>query len=364
MTTMATSKKSAKASPKKAPARKARIVPVAPAAEAAPTAPQEADAAVAAPAGADWVAKLEEARRKPVEIADGGPAAPAGQTGQLKASPKRRRKGAEQALVEPTEAAPDPVPAEGQEPEAAQAAPSARPPAAVASLGRPMGQATDLSLPEQFLLVAIGPGWDDRMERARAGSQGGAIAGSLLLELALRGHLKVQRDRFQVQGEVADPDLAAVASKVAELGDRASIEAMEKLCKGLPRRIRPWKQRLGAKGLARERVWRHLGVLPRSETHLLDADAQDQLVKRLLRILAGSGNPDAQSILLLALLDAAGLLETLVPSSTLPFNRKRLQALLSGRDTLGYAVDSQMRNVQDLALQTVLQNVRLLQGTR
>ena len=226
--------------------------------------------------------------------------------------------------------------------------------------------ASGLSLPEQFLLVAYRPGWDDKMERARPGGQGAALVGSLLLELALRGAIKVQRGRFIVEDDAASilsPELAAVAAQVRELGPITTQVAMEKLAKGLPDRIRPWVQALERRGVLREERTRKLGVLARSELFLMNEPAKDKLENRLVRTLAGGGNPDARTIMLLGLVSASGLLREMVPASAYDYNRKRIQALLSGRDTLSYRVDNAIRRVQDLALQTVLQDIRVLQGT-
>ena len=349
MHSLAASKSPKKASAKKAarkpkPRAAAEPAPAEPAATEpvpaeAPAVPEvtlaeaeaEPEAPTAAPEG-DWVAKLEQARRKPVHIDDDVPAV---------------------TMQEEAPARPAPAPEPMREPAVASAP--------TPGSSRITAVNEGLSLPEQFLLVALRPGWDDRMERARPGSQGAAIVGSLLLDLALRGGLKVQRDRFQATGaDVDDPDLQRFGAEVERLSDTPSQEAMVRLARKLTPRIRPWKQRLERRRLVRERAWRHLGLFPRSTTELLDDEAQQKLVKRILRLLAGSGNPDAQSVLLLALMDASGQLEQLVPSSTLAFNRKRIQALLAGRDTLGYAVDSQLRQVQEMLVHTVLANVKAL----
>jgi hypothetical protein len=332
---MAASKTPRKASAKKA-TRKRKAQAAAAPSEAGhpPAAGAGADGPVAPPEG-DWVAQVQQARRGPVEVE-------------------------EQATVTIQEDAPAGESSGHEEAPLEEPAAAARPAAAAVRASRRITAVNEgLSLPEQFLLVALRPGWDDRMERARPGGKGTAIVGSLLLDLALRGGLKVQRDRFQATGaDVDDPDLQRVAGELAALADLPSREAMRRLAHKLTPRIRPWKQRLERRGMVRERTWRHLGLFPRSTTVLVDEEAQQKLVKRILRLLAGSGNPDAQSVLLLALMDASGLLEEMVPSSTLAFNRKRIQALLAGRDTLGYAVDSQLRQVQDVLVQTVLQNVK------
>jgi len=151
--------------------------------------------------------------------------------------------------------------------------------------------ASGLSLPEQFLLVAYRPGWDDKMERARPGGQGAALVGSMLLELALRGVLKVQRGRFTIEddaGSILTPELAAVATQLRELGPVTTQVAMEKLAKNLPDRLRPWVQALERRGVLREERTRKLGVLSRSQIFLLDEPAKDKLENRLVRTLAAA----------------------------------------------------------------------------
>jgi hypothetical protein len=224
-------------------------------------------------------------------------------------------------------------------------------------------RAADIDIPEQFLVIALDGPWDDRMERIKHGRQGAALVGSLLLELAVRGKLKVQRDRFELEeGSTGDDELDYFAEQVAELGPVPTAQAMKLLGKWLPDRFRPWKARLQRRGWIREERTRFLGLFRRSTTTLLDEDVQAKLQNRLVRMLAGGGNPDVKSIALLGLVQASGLLPVMVPQSALAFNEKRISLLLSGKDPLHYRMDNSVHQVQDLALRTILQNVRKLQG--
>jgi hypothetical protein len=315
----------------------------APEAEAAPEAepeplPPEPVAAAPTPAPTteeDWAALIAKARRKPVHISDSG-----AQTETLRVE------------------APKPV----LHDERAAAAAAARTPAPPVHLGRPPVSADGLTLPEQYLLIAITEGWDDRQEKFRVGSHGPALVGALILDVALRGHLKIQRDRFEVvDGGELDPDLAPVVKRLRELKDAPSMEAMRRLGAGdLTGLIRPWKQRLARRGLVTERTWKHMGLFKRSETDLRAPDAQAKLENRLVRLLSG-GTADAQTICLLGLIDAAGLLPNLVPSSALPFNRSRIQGLVTGRDKLGYLVDRDFKGMQEVLVTTILTNVKKAQ---
>jgi hypothetical protein len=221
-----------------------------------------------------------------------------------------------------------------------------------------------MSLTEQFLLVALREDWDDRMERVGAGRQGAAMIAAVLLDLAVRGRLRMHRDRFDLAGEpTGDAALDNFASGIEAMGNVPSQQLIERLGKKATALTRPWKSRLARRGFAREETWRFLGLFPRSRMRITDADAKGQLENRLVRTMAGGGTPDAQTIALLGLIDAAGLLPELVPDAALAYNRRRIQGLLSGRDPLGYKVDPMLRNVSDAALESILRNVRVLQGT-
>jgi hypothetical protein len=224
---------------------------------------------------------------------------------------------------------------------------------------------TGLSIPEMFLLVANEGGWDERAEKAKPGHLGGALAGALMLELLVQGRINIQRDRFALAGEPGgDAAAVAVAAKVRRIKERrpdiASLPHMRRLAKWNRELLEPYKDRLAGRGFAEHGHRMHLGLLYRSHVAILDEDAQERLRNKLRRAIAGGGTPEASTILVLGLLDASGLLPTIVPDQALDYNRKRLNGLLSGRDVMGYAVDKQLKGLQEIAVRTILQNVRTM----
>ncbi|MEK6985249.1 MAG: GPP34 family phosphoprotein [Candidatus Thermoplasmatota archaeon] len=346
-------RKPAKTTGRKVPTRRAKPTDAAPDADVAAShaVPSGADAApesteagpVSVPEG-DWAEAIAKARRKPVQLDDEG-----------------------QAPLQ-VEVRDIPVPDANPEDEPefeAEVAEADAPTAAEPAAPRTPALTDGLSLPEQYLLIAMGEGWDDRIEKYRVGAHGPAIVGALILDLALRGRLRIQRDRFEVlDGRVGDADLAAIADRLRQLQGVPSAEAMRRLGAGdLTGVIRPWKNRLAARNLVRERTWRHLGLFKRSETTLIAPDAQTKLENRLVRLLSG-GTADGQSICLMGLIDAAGLLPNLVPSAALPFNRARIQGLVAGRDKLGYLIDRDFKGMQEVLVATVLRNVKKAQQGR
>ena len=217
-----------------------------------------------------------------------------------------------------------------------------------------------LSVPEQYLLLTLEDGWDERAERVRPGGLGGALTGALLLDLVLRGALKVQRDRFQLQDADLDDAAEAVAKKLEQFDGRPSLQAMTELAKWLPQLLPAYKQRMADRGLIDFRAWRHMGLFYRSQVALLDPDAQERLRNKLGRAIAGGGRPDAPTILALGLLEASGKFGLVVPEGAQAYNRKRLNGLLAGKDVMGYKVDDELKGMQEIAVRTVLDNVRVL----
>lgn len=345
MASKSAAKKPAKTTSRKAPSRRAKEADAAHEPDVnpihAPDVEGQGEGPVSVPEG-DWAEAIAKARRKPVQLDDEGQAPLQVEVRDLPVP----------------DANPEDEPEFETEATTEEDAPARAEPAAP----RTPALTDGMSLPEQYLLIAMGEGWDDRIEKYRLGAHGPAIVGALILDLALRGRLRIQRDRFEVlDGRVGDADLAAIADRLRQLQGVPSAEAMRRLGAGdLTGVIRPWKNRLAARGLVRERTWRHLGLFKRSETTLLAPDAQAKLENRLVRLLSG-GTADGQSICLMGLIDAAGLLPNLVPSAALPFNRARIQGLVSGRDKLGYLIDRDFKGMQEVLVVTVLRNVKKAQ---
>lgn len=214
-----------------------------------------------------------------------------------------------------------------------------------------------LSLTGEFMVLCVTDPWERSYEKLKAGTFGGALLAAPLLELVMAGRLRVQRDRFQpVEGAPLPRALEDLAAAVQEVTDLPTLDAMAKLGRReLPELLIPWKLRLADAGI--------FALDPKNRiVQVVDPDAQGALENRLMRVLAGSGVVQAQDTLLLGLAMYAKLLPRFVPSSALAFNEKRIRALLGGRDTLDYRVDSGVRGLQELAVSTILGHVPALMG--
>ncbi|MHB1262187.1 MAG: GPP34 family phosphoprotein [Thermoplasmatota archaeon] len=293
--------------------------------------------ATAADAQADLVAaELAKRRSKPLVIEGDLPEPPK--------LPKAPLRAGEQEVARPAAPA-------GDEPRpAAPAQPS---------------EAFGFSVPEAFLLLANGGGWDERAEKNKEGFFGGALAGAMVLELLMQGQVMVQRDRIVLTNEPTDdealtPIVASLRRIREKKGDLSSLQQMGHLAKANRDLLTPFKQALADKGIATYGSRRHLGMFHRSWVEITDEGAQERLQNRLRRAIAGGGTPEAASILLLGLLDAAGLFSTVVPDEAADYNRKRLNGLLGGRDIMGYKVDPELKALQEVATRAVLSNVRLM----
>lgn len=207
---------------------------------------------------------------------------------------------------------------------------------------------------ERFLLLAFGTAWDHRRERGEAT----ALAGALLLELLRGGNLAVQHGAFHLKDEPADPTLAAVAKELGRIGPCPTNEALLRLTRKAPELVQPWKDLLVRSGVLADEHGKVLGLLRRSSTRVVDGDRKARLEQRLTRFLAGSGVPDTDTLLLLGLLEASGTLERFLPRPTLPFNRRRIQGLITGRDSLGYRATGALQGLDETVLHAILKDVR------
>ena len=49
-----------------------------------------------------------------------------------------------------------------------------------------------------------------------------------------------------------------------------------------------------------------------------------------------------------------------MPEGAQAYNRKRLNGLLAGKDVMGYKVDDELKGIQEMAVRTILDNVRVM----
>jgi hypothetical protein len=196
------------------------------------------------------------------------------------------------------------------------------------------------TLPERLLLLSLD---DDGQPRDPRSALGYALAGAALTELLLAGRLANRDGRLQVvsPAPTGDPVLDEVLRQV---------EAEPR-----PRKLKWWVSRLGGGGWrrpsVRNRLIDHLtseGVLARDQERLLglfpvtrhppaEPTADDQARAAVRAVLVGGREPDEPTAALVALVEAAGLVDACVGRSERRQARQRAKQIAAG-DQVGEAV--------------------------
>lgn len=189
----------------------------------------------------------------------------------------------------------------------------------------------NLTIPEELLLL----GWDDERGRNRSSHNIGALlAGALLLELDLRGHIRI--DDGRVRPTDATTDERHLDRMLEEIrGSRRS------------RKVKAWVQRAGSRswprkvvldrlverGILRRDQRRFLGIVPYTRYPVVDPQTTEQLRQQVANTLL---QPEPVTItrdaMLGALLAPAGgrLIRQLVPRDRRRAARRRAKELAKG----------------------------------
>jgi hypothetical protein len=203
----------------------------------------------------------------------------------------------------------------------------------------------DLLLSEELLLLALDA--EKGRDRTSWGADPG-LAGALLLDLAEGGRLRADDERLVVApGPMPGPQLLRDALAVLEEDGRP--RKPKHWIDGLPRRLKPFKQRVAARllerGVLRRDESKVLGLFPRTRYAELDAGPERALRDRLVGILVEGAEPDRRSALLLGLVRPAGLIGELVPREQRKAATRRAEEVAES-GLVGTAVDRAVRDVQ------------------
>jgi len=190
-----------------------------------------------------------------------------------------------------------------------------------------------LSLPEEIVLLTL----DDETGRS-IGRQGLAasiaLAGAVMMELALAGRLDTDRDRLELLGRAPTGDavLDAGLSMLAEARDsRGALMLLARDEAGLRPAV---LAALVSRGLVKRVDGRILLVFPERRYLKPEDRAEPREVRaRLIRSIATDDIPDPREALLLGLARATALLPILLPPELLAARQERI-ALLAGLEAL------------------------------
>jgi len=190
-----------------------------------------------------------------------------------------------------------------------------------------------LTLPEEIVLLTL----DDATGRpvGRQGMAAGlALAGAVMMELALAGRVDTDRDRLELLSRepLGEPVLDAALGLLGEAGDSRGALMLLAREEGA---LRPLVLAgLEARGLLRRVEGRVLLVFPeRRWLKPEDRPEPREVRARLTRAVAGDEIPDPREALLLGLARATALLPVLLPADLLAARQERI-GFLAGLEAL------------------------------
>lgn len=192
-----------------------------------------------------------------------------------------------------------------------------------------------LTLPEEYALLAL----DDESGKIPFSLSETALhglAGALLLELALRGRLRLSGRRVDVvEGPPArDPLLNEVLHELRWARKSRTVRQwVEKLA-----RRRSWRRVVGGLARARildERSHRVLGLFPARRYPTRTPQVEDEVRGRLRRVAVEGAAPDARTACLLVLVHATGLATRVFSRPERRRARERARALAQHSEWAG-----------------------------
>ncbi|MFF0473758.1 GPP34 family phosphoprotein [Streptomyces sp. NPDC004284] len=191
-----------------------------------------------------------------------------------------------------------------------------------------------ITLAEEITLLSL----DDESGAPRERpSAAWAVAGSILLDLALAGRVAVEAGRLRVADRTPTevPLLDERLRQIAEWTARKSSapEVTEWLTRDRGKALEAAIESLCARGLVREERHRVLGVLPVTLHPEADGAAERELGDRLRAVVLDGAEPDARTTGLIALIHGAKLHRLAFPGVPLKEIAPRLDGIAtdSGR---------------------------------
>ncbi|MFF8290968.1 GPP34 family phosphoprotein [Streptomyces sp. NPDC016309] len=202
-----------------------------------------------------------------------------------------------------------------------------------------------VTLGEEITLLSL----DDESGAARERSSAGwAVAGGILLELAMAGRIAVSEGRL----EVTDPTPtgnALLDGRLAALDEWARRKSRRKvsdwLSKDQSRAVRSTVESLCERGLVVEEQTRVLGMFPVRRYPEADGSVERELRARLTSVVVHGAEPDDRTSGLVSLLHAAKLHRLAFPDIPRKLVEPRMAAIAEGQ-WAGDGVREAIRNMQ------------------
>ena len=191
-----------------------------------------------------------------------------------------------------------------------------------------------LPLYEEILLLALD---DDKGTADGAGFYAKAMGGAILAELAMTGAISIADDKHKKvslgkRNHLDDPILEECRTMVAE--EKKSKKAAEWVMKfsGLKDLKNRGARQLVDKGILTEDTSTVLRVFKRTIFPEVDGGPEKELRERMKKaIFTSSTNLEARTVVIVALAQAAGMLNKIFPKKKLKERKKRLEILTKGQ---------------------------------
>lgn len=208
-----------------------------------------------------------------------------------------------------------------------------------------------LSLPEEIVLLTL----DDATGRpvGRQGPAAGlALAGALMMELALASRIDTDRDRLEVLSTEALGDAALDGALARIAGAEDSRGALMLLARQETALRATILARLEEQGLLRRVEGRVLLIFPeRRWLKPEDRPEPREVRARLLRAIETDDIPEPREALLLGLARATALLPLLLPAELLSTRQKRI-AFLAGLEALNRSLAQAVGDLYSIRMRT------------
>ena len=213
-----------------------------------------------------------------------------------------------------------------------------------------------LPLYEEILLLALD---DAAGTTSGAGFYPKAMGGAILAELAMTGAILISDDKHKKvplgrRGPSSDPILDECLTMIAE--EKKSKKAAEWVMKfsslkDLKNRV---ARQLVDKGILTEETDTVLRIFKRTIYPESDGGPEKELRERLKKALfTGTVNLEARTVVIIALAQAAGMLNKIFPKKKLKERKKRLEQLTSGQ-LAGKATKEAVQAVQAAIMVTTI----------
>lgn len=209
---------------------------------------------------------------------------------------------------------------------------------------------------EEILLLALD---DDEGTIGGAGCHGNAMGGAILAELTMKGAITIADDKNKKvtlgrRDPMDDPILEECRTMVAE--EKKSKKAAEWVMKFS--RVKDLKNRgarqLVEKGILTEETGTVLKIFKRTIYPEADGGPEKELRERMKKaIFTSSTNLEARTVVIIALAQAAGMLNKIFPKKKLKERKKRLEQLTSGQ-LAGKATKEAVQAVQAAIMVTAV----------